>query len=103
MTDTHYPRSLRQALAYLDANPLVSMVSRYAKTITRSRWWYVGFSKGTIWFEPYPVGHRLADTGLGMGGSELEIGLEFDARGITYSRGNLTIRVEYANTLEALK
>jgi hypothetical protein len=103
MTEVHYPRSLRQSLAYLDVNPLVCMVSKYAATMCRSHWWYVGFQAGVIWFEPYPVGLARAHTGMDIKNTELEVGLEFDAKGFAYSRGPLTIRVDYVNTLESLK
>ncbi len=97
MTKT-YPRSLRQALAYLIRNPNVCLTTRYANTICRSHWWYRGQTLGVLWFSPFmstEKSGRGADTGLELHGSEFEVALEFSRGGFQYTRGAVSIYVEY--------
>jgi len=97
MTRTH-PKSLREALAYLRAKPDVCLTTRYAETICRSHWRYRGQTAGVIWFSPFLSGeskYRAADTGLELHGSEFEVALEFSRGGFQYTRGAVSIYVEY--------
>lgn len=95
MTGT-YPRSLRQALAYLAAHPLVRMTTRYGLIVCRSNWQFRGLSAGVIWFEPC-IGQRGGRTGLELCGTCHEVALAFDEGGFHYSRGTVLIRVTYVN------
>ncbi len=108
MTETTYPCSLRQALAYLEVKPLVRMTAIFADRVCQSQWWYVGQRRGAIWFEPFGAkqkyrGFDVAQCGIELTNSEFEVGLEFDRRGFQYSRGAIRVSIDYVNPLEALK
>jgi hypothetical protein len=106
LREAPYPRSLRQALAYLECRPFVCLTTRYSNIVAKSRWWYQGACNGVLWFEPFHRGHgfiQVADTGLELFGHEHEIGLEFSPGGFAYTRGLINIAITYVNPLEALR
>jgi hypothetical protein len=95
--NTRYPQSLRQAIAYLDCNPLVFLGSQCAGIVTRSEWWFVGHDKDGLRFAAYPINERKPNfTTLDFMNAGCEVGLEFHATGFKYQRGNISVFVQYA-------
>jgi hypothetical protein len=104
MIMTRYPKSLRQAVAYLECRPLVQVTAKHGTQPT-SRWWFAGHVNGILWFDSYLRADeaRLGRVGLELAHDQAETGLDFFSEGFNYIRGSIVIQVLYVDPLESLK